>query len=701
MSQDASWYLSENAARNRAREAVYDPLTGEGCFGERVRVEITDFPAPVLYLPKAMMCEEAVVRLVRHGSVRALFAAEGEAPDGEAVESFLVRFCELRYRYDFEYFAFVCIRIRDKLLSRDVPFLPNRGQRKLIAHLERMRLAGLPIRITLLKARQWGGSTCVQIYMLWIQLIHRRNWNSLICAHTRDGAITIRSMYNRALGYLPPIAGVRHCLKSYAGTQNIREVPERGCLITVGTAENPDSVRSQDIKMAHFSEVALYPNTEANRSEHLDASVLGTIPAEPYTAVVRESTANGVGDYFHDQWQKSVKGDSAFEAVFVPWFLIDIYRKPFDGGYYRADGKRAKGTAEDFVRSMNDYETVLFRNHPDCTLEALNWRRLKRAEAPGEAFMRQEFPSDAIEAFQDSGRPAFRSEDVEALRVQCRLPRAAGVMAGDGDPSFARLEPKKRKSILEHVRFVADAEALEGMKSATASVRAKMMRDRLCVWEYPEAEPKMANRYVVAFDPQKGLSESADWGVIVVFDRYWMQYGGKPEVVAQWRGRVDKDIAVWVAAQVATWYNHALLVVESNTYDSSVREDDAEFVFDTVASHYGNLYSRTPADRIRAGIPAVYGFHTNRNTKPMILNNYVAILREKAYVERCEEALDEARTYEQRANGSFGAKKGNHDDMLMTRMIGLHICFNEMPAPCSVADRPYALAALPSSESII
>jgi hypothetical protein len=39
--------------------------------------------------------------------------------------------------------------------------------------------------------------------------------------------------------------------------------------------------------------------------------------------------------------------------------------------------------------------------------------------------MKQEYPSDDIEAFQDSGLPAFRSEDVEKLRKDCRKPEAS------------------------------------------------------------------------------------------------------------------------------------------------------------------------------------------------------------------------------------------------------------------------------------
>ena len=105
----------------------------------------------------------------------------------------------------------------------------------------------------------------------------------------------------------------------------------------------------------------------------------------------------------------------------------------------------------------------------------------------------------------------------------------------------------------------------------------------------------------------------------------------------------------------ATYYNNALLVFESNTHETE-KNDGAhgEFIFDTISEYYDNLYSRTPADKIREGAPAVWGFHTNKETKTMIVNEFVGVLREQNYKERDEEALNEARWYEQQKNNLYG-----------------------------------------------
>ena len=64
----------------------------------------------------------------------------------------------------------------------------------------------------------------------------------------------------------------------------------------------------------------------------------------------------------------------------------------------------------------------------------------------------------------------------------------------------------------------------------------------------------------------------------------------------------------------------------------------------------------------------------------MIIDNYIGILREDGYVERDEAAVDEARWYEKKKNGSFGAIDGQHDDIIITRMGGLYICY-DLPLP--------------------
>lgn len=137
----------------------------------------------------------------------------------------------------------------------------------------------------------------------------------------------------------------------------------------------------------------------------------------------------------------------------------------------------------------------------------------------------------------------------------------------------------------------------------------------------------------------------------------------------------------------AQFYGRALLVIESNTLETHDRDrnvdgDQTCFLLDRLRDIYDNLYARQPSpEAVARGVPLRYGFHTNTSTKPMVIATLVRAVREGLYVERDPMCLDEYLCYERRQNGSYGAIAGRHDDLLMTRAIGLHICFHEMELP--------------------
>ncbi|MDR1585672.1 MAG: hypothetical protein LBS07_05840 [Prevotellaceae bacterium] len=672
MALDVEKIIEENNRRKADLEKPYNPKTGLGGCGERELLEVKDAPFPLMFLPRQMMQTTVCRHLKKYGSIQKLF--QGKRCTEITSSEFWISFCELRYKYDFEFFAYCNETIIDKLAGTLTPFVLNEGQRLILQVCEEDRLAGIPMRYNYLKSRQVGGSTFFQMYFKWIQIIHHRYWNSVICAHVQDPAKRIRAMYDRSIRHMPEINGVKYTLSGFQGSQNIKEIKQRGCTITVGTALEPDGVRSDAVKLAHLSEIAHYPNTDNNTPEKLEASITSSVPEIADTMIVRETTANGMG-YFHEQYQKAKNGETAFRNIFIPWHRMKEYTASFDkGSFFSHNGRRKSGLVADFIKTLSEYEQNLFENHKNCTLEHLNWYRRKASTMPSVSLMKQEYPSNDIEAFQFSGMAVFEAEKVERLRKGCCSPVAMGDLVSDASPSLSNLQPGRRKDILSNIRFVEDKNALEDFITGDSALKARAARNKLKIWEFPDTETRVKGRYVVTIDPQKGLSEKADYGVISVLDRYWTICGGKTEVVAQWRGRLDKDIEIWLAAQIAKYYNNALLVVECNTYDTdSGKVDDSEYIFGIIKDYYGNIYRRDVKDKVTHEIVKHYGFHTGRASKTTIIENYRSSLREQDYVERDADCLDEALVFEQDKSGRCEAKKGWHDDILMSRMIGLYV----------------------------
>jgi len=167
--------------------------------------------------------------------------------------------------------------------------------------------------------------------------------------------------------------------------------------------------------------------------------------------------------------------------------------------------------------------------------------------------------------------------------------------------------------------------------------------------------------------------------IIAVLDRM-APGGGGPEVVAQWRGHCDHDILAWKAAAIARWYADALLVVESNSLDATL-SGSSQYILETLNEYYSNLYSRKVRDTSRpdSWVDRV-GFHTNRETKALIITTLIAMVRDCGYTERDPAALNEMAAFRQLPNGNYGARRGNHDDILMTRAMALYVASTLPPA---------------------
>ena len=647
--------LKENIARKKKFFDKYDPVTGEGSVAvPRTKVTIGNYDEGdfgELWLPDDMLKEEYGVQdLIRAGSTKKFLAQHDNIQEKyvqqESMDAVMLDFAKIRMEYDFEYWAYTCIRIKDKESGQDVPFRLNYAQRAhLLPALENQRRAEQPIRIILLKARQWGGSTLTQLYMLWIQMVHKTGWNSVIAAHKKSGSRTIRGMVTKAINYYPTDLFGKFSLSRWENSNSTSIIEGRNDKITIGTAQVPDSVRSEDIAMAHLSEVAYWQDAETIKPEDLIASIVGSILRIPYSLVVLESTANGTGNFFHSEWLAATSDDPNLRSdktpVFVPWFDIEIYTEEVND-------------ASALVESFDDYQWSLW--DLGATLEAINWWRNKRREMRGAglAKMKAEYPSTAIEAFVSTGQAVFPLAHCKEMEKTCRLPLKRGFLQG------LATEGKKCRLALQ---FVADENGL------------------LSIWKFPEKKPYIANRYLVVVDIG-GRSERADYSVIAVFDRADRIGGGKDEIVAQWRGHIDHDLLCWIAVQVATFYNDALLVIEANTLETTgaTDGDHTAFVLEKIADVYSNLYARQDPERLKQGLPSKWGFHTNRATKTQVIDNEVMMYRTQGYVERDQEAVNEHAVYEKR-NNSFAAKEGHHDDILMTRAIGEYVSDLQMPAP--------------------
>lgn len=591
--------LQENGRRRAKLEGDrYDPLLGIGCWGDRVEVEGRRVPRSVL---------------AHHPDFVSLSSTEQD---------------KARIQEDFEFWCARCVTIKDKQNSKNVPLVLNRPQRRLLGVMEEQRVAGRPVRVILLKARQWGGSTLVQMYLAWMQLVRHTGWNSLICGHLHMTSKCIKRMYNLLLSHYPremlDDPEVKLLFSKLEGQPNVQQLEARDCLVLTGSSRSEDAARGYDISMAHLSEVAFWKESAMHSPDDVVRSVCGSVALKPETVVVLESTADGVGDYFHDEWLRAELGRSDKVPVFVPWYEIDGYARAVDDPVA-------------LWESMDEYERALWDD--GRTLEQINWYHAKRKEYRTHELMMAEYPGSASEAFSTSGNNPFKREHLDELEKGCSKPP---ILVGDIQGAAASGLLAK-----ENVHLVAESNGL------------------LKVWEMPQMGLPVNVRYLVVVDVG-GRSESSDYSVIAV----WRDGDeSRPkEIVAQWRGHIDHDQLAIKSMQLALFYHKALLVIECNTLiNEAARAGESEYILQTLYRLYGNLYKREGKQ---------LGFHTNVKTKREAITELIRVVRDREYIERDMDAVNEMRDYQER-NGTYAARQGKHDDILMTRAIGLLVLMDK------------------------
>jgi hypothetical protein len=646
--------LEENRRRNTALMSPYDPLRGTGSLIPRVSVKFGIYGE--YFLPEAMAKIPIIQKAIQYKNLYQWLRNSKQTSRLSELVNYILK---IRLEYDFEYWAATCIEIMSKPTPENpesvpIKFVLNFAQRKLISVLEKMRLEDKPIRYVLLKSRQWGGSTLTQIYMMWIQQIHKLNWNAAVIAQDDSAAMNVREMYSHAAREYPKEIG-SVTLKRYANSSKNFKCEESGGIIGVGSVQNPDQFRSYKYEMVHMTEVASWGETAFKSSRSLGQSILGSIPRVPLSFIAIESTAKGVGGYFHNKWLDAKNKKSDYAPVFIPWWIIEMYQKPILD-YEKWFKELSLGfKKKDEAKIVCDYADYLWQI--GASLESINWYfDYKQTENHDDQFMFEEFPSNSEEAFISSGRRAFDMFYVNNARKHCTKP--------------------------EYLCEV-EADSQKGKQSLIGIRLRKVENGLMRVWDEPDKSLPIINRYLVVCDIG-GKWRNADYSVITVLDRYWLAYGGGEKIVAEWRGHLDQDLVSWKAAQIASLYDNALLVVERNSLkvkDVDTEGDHSMTVLDEIANFYPNLYARVDPDKLKDGMPLKYGFFTGKLTKPMVIDALNAALRDDDYEESDEEACDEMDNYEIKHDGTYGAKLGLKDDRVMTRAIGLHISRSFMQLP--------------------
>lgn len=539
---------------------------------------------------------------------------------------------------DFYLYCEYNLVVKDKR-GQLIPLVPNWAQRIVVERVLADLKAGVPVRYIILKARQMGVSTIIEALCFWWTTTHP-NVNSVIIGHKKKAAKNLYKMFRRF--YDNAQAPFRPSRKyntkddlTFDVTDEIKEdarardaiVPGLGSEIQTMVAGEGEG-RSDTILFFHGSEVAFW-----DKGSDVLSSALQAIPLFPETFSFLESTANGIGGYFYDEWQFATKGESAYKALFFAWHEHPEYMIPGTIAVYDEEELelmeifKAKGYAQE------NWDPKLI------------WRREKKREFRSEPDkFYQEYPKDDLEAFLASGRPVFDIRKLIKMEEFARLP--------ENQPTYGYIEKEKNEFGMERHVFKDVPVALDGQDPTP-----------LKVWELPLKDIK----YTIAVDVAEGLEISKDSGGAGDYSVIDVMRQDTLKTVARYRGHIDPDLLGDEAVALGMFYNYALIGPETNNQGLTTTQRIRNLF-------YRNLYQRETSEEEQfQERTSKMGWQTNRKTKPIMVNDLAKAIREGDIIELDVVAIREMMTYVRDDNGHTRAQENMFDDCVMAKAINLQM----------------------------
>lgn len=506
--------------------------------------------------------------------------------------------------------TFLKIRTKDGEL---VPFRLNAPQRKLYEAARRQWLAGKPVRIIVLKARQMGFSTLTEA-LLFHMTATRHHVESMVVAHTEDATAKLFQMSQRFYDNLPEV------LKPMRRASNAQEIvfdrPARaktkreglGSSMRCATAGGTGVGRGYTLQGLHLSEFAFWPGSKRESF----VGLMQAVPDKPGTMVVIESTANGY-DEFKAMWDAAVEaersGTDGFLPIFFAWHEMEEYRRePLPG----------------FERTAEEEELAETYGLDD---EQLAWRRWCIATQCGgdiELF-HQEYPASPDEAFIATGRCCFdkaaivlRRERVRTLEWETGIFRTERDAAGKITGYEWRRDEKGPIRILRH--------------------------------------PEKGAPYVIGGDT---AGTGSDYFVGQVLDNR------TGEQVAVLHHQMGERLYAEQLFCLGRYYNDALIGIETNysTYPEMCLEDMG----------YPRLYVREKYDTYTGALAKSFGFETTAKSRPVIIDGLRDVAAHELGLINDYATLGEMLTFVYDENWRPAAEEGEHDDLVMALAIAHRI----------------------------
>jgi hypothetical protein len=497
--------------------------------------------------------------------------------------------------------AKVAVQSNQKLNTRLVPFVFNDIQDHIETNIGQYNIC--------LKPRQVGLTTWFLLRRIFVPALITTGTNGFLISQSSQKATEHFAMVKRALKYIgaqdlqdPSKNELTIALQEnllHTAYSNRKEIifDQLGNTIQIGSAEVEEAGQGSTLHHVVASEVARWPgNPEETLANLKEAIVLeGTLDLE--------STANGAGGYFYEEYFRAERHESEFTAHFHPWWYQAEYRVQL------SDTQRSEmenDLAEDEQKLIAAYK---------LDLEQIAFRRAKKKSLRHN--FDEKYPENAITCFLIQGTGYFDKEVLSARYMELQNYKPLRSWAGGSAVMYA-------KRILGR-QYVIGADPASGRQITSE----KLDRSAASIIDVDSGDQVAA--YAARVSPEDFALDLEEMG------KYYNN-----ALIAVERG---------VGADAGGDGGTVLMTLKNQRYGNVYRHKE----------HWKDRRSGKTQTKIliQEGVPM------NGRTRPIALNKGRFIIDNHPELVHDKELVKEALTFVRNEKGRPEAAQGNHDDRVL------------------------------------
>ncbi len=510
---------------------------------------------------------------------------------------------------NFDYLSWMATYLKIISMYGDVLYLKcNPAQLMVHKALQMQYEKNLPVRAIVLKARREGVSTYTE-GRFFADINRLPNRYACVCSADQEATDKVFKMTGMFQDHLP--SHIRRDTKYSSRKEIVYTEPHRSSFLCQTSGKGVLG-RGGLTHYLHCTEFAFW-----DRAKEQFGGAAQEVPDSENTAIIIESTANGVGDAFYDifwqaleDWEKTADLNN-YLPIFLPWFVFPDYVRPVTGNF-----------------KLEAEEDEIMAKH-QLVPEQMAWRRwaIKNKCQGDDDLFKQEYPATPLEAFRHAGNPVF----------------GAGILHQQ-EKSLGSI----RYGIFSHRKGVSEFEEVDR---------------KINCWQVYDLNNN--GQFTIGCDTMEGKSADPSNNKAKLDNHGMAVFNRKGEFVAAYKGQGDQVDVAEQLISAAVYYNMAQVAPEL---------PKGMIVLQKLKEYgYPNIYNRQTHDETLAVEDSDnLGWRTTLVTRKWLVDGMIQALRDGVKV-RLPWLYEEMTTFIVDKTGKAIHNTNKQDDVLFGAMIAVQL----------------------------